>query len=208
MLPTTVVGKSNEHLAFPGTLSFSAETLTRMWIELGESVARAGVRKVLFFNAHGGQPQVIEIVCRELRVRHGLFAAGAFWEALLDASDLFDAQERRHGIHGGELETSVMLALRPDLVDMTRAKNFGSLTQELAAASGLLAIEGGVGFGWTAQDLNAEGVVGNAAAADAARGEALLARAAAGLARLVGEMHRFDVSRLRAEAAFPAARAP
>jgi creatinine amidohydrolase len=119
LLPTSSIGKSNEHIDYPGTLTLSAETLTRVWFETGQSVARAGVRKIVFLNAHGGQPQVMEIVARELRVREKMMAVTTGWwhvagpppEAVSDA-------ERRHGIHGGQVETSMMLALAPELVSM------------------------------------------------------------------------------------------
>jgi creatinine amidohydrolase len=76
-LPMQAVGKSNEHLAFPGTLSLSAETLIRLWTEIGESVHRAGVRKLVLFNSHGGQPQIMDIVARDLRVRLEMFVVCA-----------------------------------------------------------------------------------------------------------------------------------
>ena len=115
MLP---VGKSDEHLAFPGTLTLSAETLGRLWTEIGESVARAGVRKLVLFNSHGGQPQVMEIVARDLRVRLGMLAVAYSWYAAGVPPGLFADEEVRLGIHAGAIETSMMLHLRPDLVRM------------------------------------------------------------------------------------------
>src|SRR5258707_12865718 len=112
------VGKYDEHLAFPGPLPLSHETLGRVWYELGESVHRAGIRKILFLNSHGGQPQLLEIVCLDLRVKLGMFAVTAMWPRLIDMDELFDPAENRHGIHGGQSETSVMLNLHPDLGDM------------------------------------------------------------------------------------------
>ena len=79
VLPTMAVGKSNEHVDFPGTLTLSAETLGRVWYEIGASVRRAGVRKLLLFNSHGGQPQVMQIVARELRVDHDMLVVAANW---------------------------------------------------------------------------------------------------------------------------------
>ena len=125
VLPPLPVGKSNEHIAYPGTLSLSYETLARVWTEIGESVHRAGCRRIVFFNSHGGQPQVMDIVCRELRVKLGMLAVGcSCGRARSTAGDLFDPSERRHGIHAGEFETSVMLHLHPDLVDMQHAGEF------------------------------------------------------------------------------------
>ena len=128
VLPAMPIGKSNEHTAFPGTLSLSAETLIRLWTEIGESVARAGVKKLVIFNSHGGQPQVADIVARDLRVRLGMFVVTASSYALGKPPGLFPEAELKHGIHGGTVETSLMLHLRPDLVRMDKAKNFAPLS--------------------------------------------------------------------------------
>jgi creatinine amidohydrolase len=115
LLPAMPVGKSNEHIAFPGTLSLSAETLIRLWTEIGESVARAGVRKMVIFNSHGGQPQIADIVARDLRVRFAMLVVTVNGYSLGKPQGLFPESELRHGIHGGTVETSMMLHLRPDL---------------------------------------------------------------------------------------------
>jgi creatinine amidohydrolase len=198
VLPALPVGKSNEHLAFPGTLSLSYETLARLWFETGESVFRAGVRKIVLFNSHGGQPQVVDIVCRELRVKLGMFAVGCSASRLTDASDLFEVEELKFGIHGGEVETSMMLHLHPDLVDMTHAKNFVPLSVELATSNSILTPEGAVGFGWQTQDLHAAGACGNAAAADARRGAQLVDKAARRLIALIDEVARYPLERITA----------
>ncbi len=198
VLPMMPVGKSNEHGAYPGTLSLSYETLARVWIEIGESVSRAGCRKLIIFNAHGGQPQVIDIVCRELRVRHGMFAVNAMWSRITRQDDLFSAAELTHGIHGGEVETSVMLHLHPDLVDMAQAANFEPLTVGLERAGGLLSAEGAVGFGWQAQDLEPSGASGDAASADARRGAILVERAAQALVALCAEVVAYPLANITA----------
>ena len=125
-LPVQAIGKSNEHIEYPGTLTFSLETITRAWTEIGDSVARTGCRKLIFMNSHGGNVPVIDLVARELRVRHRMLAVHAAWHRLGYPSDLFSAQERAHGIHGGEAETSLMLAFRPNTVRMSEAQNFVS----------------------------------------------------------------------------------
>lgn len=196
VLPMMPVGKSNEHHAYPGTLSLSYETLARLWYELGESVHRAGGRRIIYFNSHGGQPQVMEIVCRELRVRLGMFAVGASWFRTVDLDDLFDPAERKHGIHGGESETSVMLHLHGDLVDMREAGDFVPLSVEMERAGGMLTPEGRVGFGWQTQDLHPSGACGNAAAGDAERGRQTVERAAAALVRLAGEVAAYPMERV------------
>jgi creatinine amidohydrolase len=196
-LPLQAVGKSNEHTAFAGTLSLSCETLIAMLIELGESVHRAGIGRLILLNSHGGQPQIMDIVARELRVRHAMLVVNAAWFAMGAPDELFSADECRHGIHGGEVETSLMLHLRPDLVDMTRARNFVSLGQEMEAEFKLLSVEGRFGFGWQAQDLNPWGVCGNAAAADAERGARLADNMVQTFVELVREVGRFPMDRFR-----------
>jgi creatinine amidohydrolase len=202
VMPALPVGKSNEHLEYPGTLSLPYDLLGRVWFEIGKSVWRAGVRKIIFWNSHGGQPQLMEIVCRELRVELGMFAVGASWFRTIDSSDLFSAEERRHGIHGGESETSIMLHLHPDLVAMEHASNFKSRSIELERQHGLLMPEGGVGFGWQAQDLHPAGVTGNAAAADAARGREEVERAALALVKLVRQVADYPIAAVTQHTAF------
>lgn len=204
VLPMTAVGKSNEHTAYPGTLTLSHETLFRLWFELGESVHRAGCRKLIIFNSHGGQPQVIDIVCRELRVQHNMFAVNAMWSRMTKKDDLFSASELKHGIHGGENETSVMLHLHPDLVDMSHAANFAPLSVAIEKEGGILTPEGAVGFGWQAQDLHPSGACGDAAAADAARGAVVVERAAAALVQLCREVVAYPLAQVTARTMYSA----
>jgi len=194
VLPALPIGKSDEHLEYPGTLTLPYDVLGKVWFEVAKSAWRAGVRKLIFWNSHGGQPQLMEIVCRQLRIELEMFAVGASWFATLDSSDLYSASERAFGIHGGESETSVMLHLHPDLVVMSNAENFTSAAEALAAKGGVLTPEGGVSFGWQAQDLHPAGVTGNAAAADAARGEIEVERAARALVKLAQEVYDYPLS--------------
>jgi creatinine amidohydrolase len=157
---------------------------------------------MIFFNSHGGQPQLLDIVCRELRVRLGMFAVACSWFHIVDLSDLFEAAEIRHGIHAGAIETSVMRRLHPDLVDMTQARNFVSLSERIEQANLVLRSEGSVGFGWQAQDLNPAGATGDASCATAEAGEAILERAAAALVGLAGDVHRYPLSNLNPAYAF------
>jgi creatinine amidohydrolase len=198
ILPTMSIGKSNEHSAFPGTLTLSAETLGRLWYEVCESAHRAGVRKIIFVNSHGGQPQIMEIVCRELRINLGMFAVSSQWSRFTDLSDLFGADERKHGIHAGEVETSVMQYLHPDLVDMSLAEDFVPLSKVLERQFDMLMPEGGaVGFGWQVQDINPKGACGNASLADADRGRTTVERAAERLIKLITEVAEYPLSRIR-----------
>lgn len=202
VLPALVVGKSNEHLAFPGTLSLSYETLARSWIEIGESVARTGCRRIVFFNSHGGQPQLVDVVCRELRVRHAMLAVACNWFQAIRMEDLVDATELAHGIHGGTVETSMMLHLHPDLVDMGRAEDFVSTSASIARGNEILRSEGRTGFGWQTQDLNEAGACGDALRATPALGRDLVERAATALAQLAGEVARYPLSALKTRTRF------
>jgi creatinine amidohydrolase len=145
----------------------------------------------------------MDIVARELRIRHGMLVVNAAWFDMGLPEGMFSASECRHGIHGGEVETSLMLHLRPDLVDMTQARDFTSLSQEMEGEFALLTPEGRFGFGWQSQDLNPWGVCGNAAAADAERGARLAQHLVQTFVDLVGEVGRFPLDRLRAERARP-----
>ncbi len=196
-LPMQAVGKSNEHLAFPGTLTLSAETLIRLWTEIGECVHRAGIRKLVLFNSHGGQPQIMDIVARDLRVRLGMFVVCTSAYSFGGSEGLFPPEEGRHGIHGGSGETSEMLALRPDLVRMELAQNFVPASVQMERDYEFLLPEGRVGFGWQTQDLHPAGACGNALDADAERGRLVLDRAAAGFAKLLTEVHRYPLAAVR-----------
>jgi creatinine amidohydrolase len=198
VLPAQEVGKSEEHLGFAGTLSQPADLAVRLWNEIGDGVARAGLRKFLIFNSHGGNPPVMEIVARELRHRHAMLAVCANWYDLVDLSTWFDADELHHGIHGGAVETSIMLHLRPDLVDMSKAAAFGSLSQTMASDFKRLSPIGRPYFAWATQDLNPSGAVGNAAAGDAGLGAEIIAAAARGLVELFDDIERFDLEWLKA----------
>jgi creatinine amidohydrolase len=197
VLPMLPVGKSNEHLAFPGTLTLSAETLIRVWTEVGECVARAGIRKLVLFNSHGGQPQIMDIVARDLRVRHAMLVVAWSWYASGVPAGLFGEAEVRHGIHAGAVETSMMLHLRPDLVRMDLAADFPPLMRELAGDYRHLSPTGAGRLAWMAQDLHPSGACGDARDADADRGCALVEHAAQTLIALLREIDRYPLDRLR-----------
>ena len=197
VLPAMPVGKSNEHLAFPGTLTLRAETLTQLWTDLGESVARAGVRKLVLLNSHGGQPQIMDIVARDLRVRLDMFVVTASTYALADPAGMFPETEITHGIHGGAIETSMMLHLRPDLVTMDLAEDFEPMSVEMEQSYKLLRPEGGIGFGWQAEDIHPSGAVGNATDADAAWGKTLVETAAQGFVELLQEVARYPLVNIK-----------
>jgi creatinine amidohydrolase len=196
VLPMTWVGRSEEHLAYPGSLTHSAETLRRLWYEIGASVARAGVRKLLILNSHGGQIQVMQIVARQLRIDREMFVAAVSWPQLGLPDGLIDAGERRHGIHAGEVETSLMLALHPEHVRMAEARDFVPLTKRADNDFPLLMGLGAAGFGWMAQDLEPSGAAGDASRASAETGQAILDHVARQTAVLLDEMVRYPLAHL------------
>jgi len=201
VLPTQAVGYSPEHIRFPGTLTLSATTLIALWTELGASVARAGIRKLVLFNSHGGQVSLMDIVARELRTSHDLIVYSSSWYNLPlgDAvNGLFPAEEHRFGVHAGDIETSMMLALQAGRVDMAQAKNFHSTSQDRAAMHPILGNGKSAKLGWQMQDYNAQGAAGNAAAATAAKGQALLDAAGIQLAKLLAEVSALPLGTLNA----------
>lgn len=190
-LPTQAVGLSPEHLRFPGTLTLSSHTVISLWTEIGESVARAGIKKLVLFNSHGGQVSVMDIVARDLRARLDMLVYSVNWFNLPlgDAVEgQFSAEEHRFGIHAGAIETSMMLALAPDRVDMAQAKNFASSSQQRAQKFSILGNGKSAKLGWQMQDYNPAGAVGNAAAATASKGQAVVQAAGRALAGLLTEL--------------------
>ncbi|MEL6915395.1 MAG: creatininase family protein [Pseudomonadota bacterium] len=192
LLPVQAVGKSNEHLWAPGTLTLTAETALRAWTEIGLSVARAGVRKLLIVNSHGGNADLISIVARELRVRAGLYCVRMGWGATGTPEGLYSAQEAAQGIHGGDTETSLMLHFRPDTVDMKQARDF-----RWTHGPGDLPPVGPVAHGWIASDVHPEGVAGEAHLATAEKGRATAEAYVDGVIEVLRKMAAFDASALR-----------
>ena len=207
ILPTQAVGLSPEHAAFPGTLTLKAETILRLWTDMGESVAAAGIQKLLLFNAHGGNVSVMDIVARDLRARLGLLVYSVSWFNLpllavdgQDVNALFSPDEHRFGIHAGEIETSMMLALDAAHVDMAQAQNFHSTSQDRAQQFVILGNGKSAKLGWQMQDYNPAGAVGNASAATADKGWAVVAAAGQSLAKLLVEIDQLPLMSLHSGA--------
>jgi creatinine amidohydrolase len=203
-LPTQAVGLSPEHAAFAGTLTLKSETVIRLWTDIGESVAASGVKKLVLLNSHGGQVGVMDIVARDLRARLGLLVYSVNWFGLPlvgpqgeDVNALFSAHEHRFGIHAGDIETSMMLALHPAQVDMAQAQNFASTSETRAQQFAILGNGKSAKLGWQIQDYNPAGAVGNAAAATADKGRAVLDAAGRALAQLLAEIHQLPADTLR-----------
>lgn len=202
-LPTQGIGLSPEHARFPGTLTLKNETILRLWTDIAESVAAAGIRKLVLFNSHGGNVSVMDLVARDLRARLDLLVYSVSWFNLpladaqgQDANALFSAEEHRFGIHGGDIETSMMLALDPSPVDMAQARRFASKAQARAGRFEILGNGKSAKLGWQTQDYNPAGAVGDAANATAEKGQALVDAAAMALARLLAEVDRLPADTL------------
>jgi len=194
ILPVQQIGKSNEHIWAKGTITHTATNLIDAWTQIGLEVARAGVKKLIFINSHGGNEEVMGIVARELRVRAGMLAIKSGWRFGAPEGVLSDT-ERRHGIHGGDAETSLILHFRPDLVDMSRAENFPSIAARDEQQFQYLRPTGAFGhvYAWIASDINPSGAVGEAELATAAKGQLIAERNVAGMLDVLQEVRRMPI---------------
>jgi creatinine amidohydrolase len=196
ILPTQQIGKSNEHLRSPGTITFSAETVIRAWTEIGEAVHRAGLRKLIIVNSHGGNVDVMNIVARELRVRLNMLCVACQWSRFGSPASLYTDLENAVGIHAGDMETSMMLHFAPDRVDLSKAENFAPTTIEISKTFDLLRPTGFTAFGWIAQDLHPSGAAGDASIATAEKGRKTAEFRAEAFIRLLRDVQRFELGRL------------
>ncbi|MCX7304559.1 MAG: creatininase family protein, partial [Hyphomicrobiales bacterium] len=160
------------------------------WADLGASVARAGIRKIVFVNSHGGNEEIMGIVALELRVAFKMLAVKTSWSRFGRPAGLYSDIEDRFGIHGGDFETSVMLHFRPDLVDMAKAQDFTSSVQRAEQEFELLRPTGTHAFAWIAADLNPHGVVGEASKATAEKGRLTAEHQADGFVRLLRDVRK------------------
>ncbi len=191
VLPTLPFGKSDEHQAFPGTISLSADVLTAVLVEIGASLARAGIRKLVILSSHGGNSEAMGVAGRALRLEHDMLVVATNWMRLGQPDGLFSAQELKHGIHAGEVETSLMLRLEPQLVREDRLAHFTSLGEEMERRFDILSGTGGTGMSWAIEDLNPAGAVGAAAEGTADKGARSADHSATRLAKLLSEIAEF-----------------
>ncbi|AMW29535.1 MULTISPECIES: creatininase family protein [Oscillatoriales] len=190
-LSTLYYGKSNEHWHFPGTITLTSETLMSVLMEVGESIYRAGFRKLVFVNAHGGQPQILEMVARDLHQQHEDFMVFPLfvWRVPHIAKELFSPEELELGIHAGDIETSVMLSILPDVV--RREKVVREFPHGLPSDS-LLSMEGKLPFAWVTRDLSASGVLGDATAATEDKGTRLLESVVDSWVKAIADIYKFQ----------------
>ena len=203
-LPTQAIGFSPEHTAFAGTLTLKSETVIRLWTDIAESVAATGVKKLVLLNSHGGQVGMLDIVARDLRARLGMLVYSVNWFnlPLVGENDelvneRFSAEEHRFGIHAGDIETSMMLALKPGQVNMDKAQDFQSTSKDRAQKFSILGDGKSAKLAWQMQDYNPHGAAGNAAAATADKGRAVLDAAGKSFAQLLLEIDSLPADTLR-----------
>lgn len=189
-LPPLHYGKSNEHNAFPGTVSLSATTLLAVLHDVAESLYRAGFRKLVLMNSHGGQPQVMEIAATDARDRHPDFWVFPVftWRVTHEHKALLSPREREFAMHAGDAETSLMLSLLPDWVRTEAAVT--DYPPDRPPGS-LLKAKGAPTFSWLTQDLSESGTIGDATAATREKGDRILELLAAGWAQLLREVYKF-----------------
>jgi len=188
LLPTISASKSNEHAWAAGTLWLSARTLLTVVEDIAASVAATEARRFVFLNGHGGNSSLLNVACRELRLSHGLATFLVHPMVPPDQGGESAANERGMGIHGGHLETSLMLALEPDLVRMDLATaNLPDLDTRHVRFGGP------VTFGWRSDDFGPSGIIGDPTSATAEIGAAVFEEIVATLGEIMGEVSEFDL---------------
>ena len=195
-LPVQPVGISTEHIHYPGTLTLPTEVALKAWMGLGESVARAGIRKLVMVTSHGGNSAAMSLVAQDLRAHHGLLAVTTSWSRFGTPEGLFPAEELRHGIHGGAVETSIMLARYPQHVRNDAIADFRPRSIAMEKQYRWLSAHRPVPFAWQAQDLHPSGAAGDATLATAEKGERLLDHGAQAFCELLADVDRFDPATL------------
>jgi len=190
-LPTLCYGKSNEHWHFPGTITLSVQTLLAVLMEMADSIYRSGFRKLVLMNAHGGQPQVMEIAARDLYQKYEDFLVFPLftWRVPHIAKELLTPQEAEFGIHAGDAETSLLLSILPEQVKMERA--VAEYPQGLPEDS-LLSMEGKLPFAWVTKDFSKSGVLGDATTATKEKGDRLLDSVSDGWVEVIQDIYRFQ----------------
>lgn len=189
-LPPITYGKSDEHLHFPGTVTLEGSTLLATVTEIGESVYRMGFRKLLIVNAHGGQPQVMEMAARELRLRHGDYQVlpHFVWRVPHVAGQFMSEREKRLSMHAGHAETAILMALAPETVQMQHA--VANYPPEFP--SKILSPDGRPAAAWAARDFGPSGVIGDPLPATPEQGQAILDSLAVSWAQGIADLQRMQ----------------
>ncbi|MET4071193.1 creatinine amidohydrolase [Bradyrhizobium sp. S3.2.6] len=195
-LPVEPIGISTEHIDYPGTQTLPTEVALKRWTAIGGDIARRGVKKLVIITSHGGNSAAMLLVAQDLRAHQKLLVVTTSWSRLSAAEKLFPADEVRHGIHGGAVETSIMLARYPDQVRVDAIADFPASSIAIEKQCRWLSTQRPAPFAWQAQDLNASGAVGNATLAVLEKGEQLIDQGARAFCELLAEVDNFDVNRL------------
>jgi len=195
-LPIQKIGISTEHTDYKGTQTLPTEVALREWMALGEDVARRGIRKLVMVTSHGGNSAAMMLVAQDLRAKHCMLAVTTSWSRFGVPDGLFSAEELRHGIHGGAVETSIMLARYPHAVRSEAIADFRPATIAMEKEFRWLSTQRPAPFAWQVQDLHPSGAVGDATAGSAAKGEKLLDHGARAFCELLADVDNFDVKRL------------
>ncbi len=190
LLPPLAYTKSNEHAWSAGTMWLSATTLLAVLDDIGRCVATTQARKLVFFNGHGGNSALVGVANREIRLAHGLMTFLAHPGVPPDQGGTSPADELGMGIHGGTDETSIMLHLAPELVDMSSATRN---VAESLVANRYVRFGGAVGFGWLSNDFGPDGHIGDPTPATAERGEMLFDAAVVAFGEALAEVARFEL---------------
>lgn len=193
VLPIERVGASDEHLRYKGTQTLSASHLIERWFEIARQVAARGGRRLVIVSSHGGNTSAVDAVILKARAELNMLAVGTAWLRFGYPEGLYPKTEKEFGIHGGAIETSLMLHYRPDLVTKSAIADFPSRVAPLVADFNYLSANGPHRFGWLSSDLNPLGVVGDARLASAEKGAAHANHILTGFAGLLGEVARFDL---------------
>ncbi|AHA27394.1 creatininase family protein [Candidatus Liberibacter americanus] len=192
-MPAESIGYSIEHMYADGTKTLSYNDAIERWLYIINQLHNFGIFKVIMLNAHGGNSPILPIVAIESRVRFSMLVAYTSWSRFVIPNDIISAYEKEIGIHGGETETSMMLALAPHLVNMNLAKNFSSRQTEFMQKFKYLRAYGPHSFGWSMDDLNSAGVVGSASSATAEKGERLLSHISSCFISLLEDIDIFNL---------------
>lgn len=195
-LPVQAVGISTEHTDYPGTQTLSTSTALKSWMALGEGVAHAGIRKLVIVTSHGGNSAAMQLVAQDLRAKHKMLAVTTSWSRFGAPDGLFPDDELRFGIHGGAVETSIMLAAYPQLVKKDRVANFVSSARAMEDEFRWLSASRPAPFAWMMQDLNVHGAAGDATLATADKGHAILDHGARTFCERLADVKAFDLARL------------
>lgn len=195
VIPPISYGKSNEHIGIPGTISLSASTLAGLVTDIAKSLQASGFRRLLLFNTHGGNMDLLNVISREIRISTGMMVFYLSPASLNTASDLISPEELEFGIHGGDYETSIVMHLKPDWVqedyrvrEMPRMERFDYLT-----------LESKIRFAWKMNDISKSGILGDATAATAEKGRLIQERVTDILAEAFAELSRFEIDEFLAE---------